>query len=97
MFCNGHVTSPRKCAYKECFLSIPAAYNNIVGDYQPVLYLDQIESIIPGREIWGYNKTLADIQYTEQDNRVDISVIRQGVAMMYAEARQRSVLTSRGK
>lgn len=74
-FCKHHVVSPLKFDYYEVFFSIPVSFKGITGIYMPILYLDRVEGILPGREIWGYNKVGADIRFKEEEGVVKIEVI----------------------
>jgi acetoacetate decarboxylase len=75
-FAKHKIVSPAKLDYLEVYLSIPVAFGKTYGGYIPVLYLNKVEGIIPGREIWGYNKVGADIQFIEEDNKTTITVIQ---------------------
>jgi acetoacetate decarboxylase len=74
VFAKQNAVEPKKLFYHEVFIMIPAMINNIVGGYMPVLYLNKVAGILPGREIWGYNKVDADIQFKEDGNKVSVTV-----------------------
>lgn len=74
VFAKQNAVAPKKLFYHEVFIMIPAMINNIVGGYMPVLYLNKVAGILPGREIWGYNKVDADIQFKEDGNNVSVTV-----------------------
>ncbi|MFC2172482.1 acetoacetate decarboxylase family protein [Acidobacteriota bacterium] len=84
VFLKLKIISPVKFDYQEAYFSIPVSYKDIIGGYQPVLYLTKIESILPGREIYGYNKTLADITFEEEKNQTSISVRRMDTLIIKA-------------
>jgi len=59
-------------SYKEAGIVIPVTYKKGTdeekkGSFIPVLYLDHISPIIGGRETYGYNKSYAEIEITEDD------------------------------
>ena len=84
IFAKFQIVSPVRFDYEEFYFTIPVSFNNIIGGYQPALYLSKIESILPGREIWGYNKTLADIKFKDENNIVLITVSRMDTVFVKA-------------
>ena len=65
---------PQEVNYRESGLLIPVTYKDGSktkhGSYFPVLYLDHIDAIIGGREVYGYPKFLADIMFTRKDKSI---------------------------
>ncbi|MGH1537143.1 MAG: acetoacetate decarboxylase family protein [Gammaproteobacteria bacterium] len=62
-------------SYKEAGIVIPVTYKKGTdeekkGSFVPILYLDNISSIIGGRETYGYNKHYADIELVEKESSV---------------------------
>ena len=76
VFCKHHIISPLKFDYFEVYFTIPVSYQGIHGGYMPILYLDRVEGILPGRELWGYNKINAKIQFNEENGVTNIVVSR---------------------
>lgn len=77
-----NLKNPQEVNYREAGLLIPVTYKdgNITehGSYFPVLYLDHIDGIIGGREIYGYPKFLADITFIQEDNSIQGAVEIEG-------------------
>jgi acetoacetate decarboxylase len=51
-------------AFKEMAIYVQVKYNDYEGDYEPFLYVNTPLPLTAGREIWGYQKKLADISLT---------------------------------
>ena len=70
------------CHYREMFLTIPVEYPGkdgmVAGNYNAHLYLDNDSPIAAGREIYGYPKKLARVNFTEQEDVLTRSVERGG-------------------
>ena len=84
VFAKLNAVAPKKLFYHEVYMMIPVSLNKIVGGFMPVLYLNSVEGILPGREIWGYNKVGADIEFTEDENNVSITVTQMDTLIMKA-------------
>lgn len=71
-------------SYLEAGLIIPASIyeektkNEKWGGYLPILYLDEVAPIIGGREIYGFPKQGAEIEFTRNDNLVHAIVKKDG-------------------
>ena len=74
IFARHRIISPSQISYHEAYLMTSVSYEATYAGYIPVLYLDKVETIIPAREIWGFNKVGADFQFDESDNQVSITV-----------------------
>ena len=74
LFAKHKLVSPAKLDYLEAFFTIPVSFGTTFGGFMPVLYLNKTAGIIPGREIWGYNKVGADIEFDEEGDVVTVSV-----------------------
>jgi len=83
-FTRQKVTDPVRLSYDEVYLMIPVSFENAFGGYIPVLYLDRAEAIIPGRAIWGFNKTGADIRFEKSDRHVDVTVAQMDTVIIRA-------------
>ncbi len=84
IFAKQKISDPVKLDYHEVFLLIPVSLDEIYGGYIPVLYLDKVEGIIGGREIWGFNKVGAEIVFSEDDQQVSITVTQLDTLLMKA-------------
>lgn len=66
-------------SYHEAGLLIPVTYSGQNGTYPIVLYLDQVNPIVGGREIYGWPKKEAeDILFKEEEGKISASVTRYG-------------------
>lgn len=83
-FARLRLISPIKLDYNEVYLLTPAALGTVFGAYLPVLYLDKVKGIIPGRELAGYNKVGAEIQFKENDDNTLIRVTQRDTLIMKA-------------
>jgi acetoacetate decarboxylase len=48
-------------SFKEMAIYVQVKYEDLEGDYEPFLYVSSPLPLTGGREIWGYQKKLADI------------------------------------
>jgi acetoacetate decarboxylase len=54
--------------FKEMALYVQVKYGDVEGDYEPFLYVNSPLPLTAGREIWGYQKKIAEIGlYPEQE------------------------------
>jgi acetoacetate decarboxylase len=51
-------------AFKEMAIYVQVKYKSYEGDYEPFLYVSTPLPLTAGREIWGYQKKMADISLT---------------------------------
>ena len=83
-----NAVKPDKFSYQEAGLVIPVSYqaksdNRIrYGNYFSVLYMDKMGPIIAGREIYGYPKFLADIEFTRTVDQINGKVLMDGQAII---------------
>jgi acetoacetate decarboxylase len=84
IFAIQKISEPVKLEYNEAFLLIPVSFNEIYGGYIPVLYLDKVETIIGGREIWGFNKVGAEVIFSGDDQQVSVKVTQLDTLLMKA-------------
>lgn len=64
--------------YSEGGIVIPCKYKDIVGAYMAYEYVDTDEALCAGREIWGYPKKLADVEYRNEHGQVHGKITRKG-------------------
>jgi acetoacetate decarboxylase len=74
-----HVEEPTKITYGEAGLMVPVTLGERAGTYMPVLYLDEIELLTSGREVWGFPKFRGDIEFQRSDQGVAAKVTEDGV------------------
>lgn len=63
-------------AFKESAIYVQVKYKNFEGDYEPFLYVNSSLPLTAGREIWGYQKKIADISLTHDQEAVVGKVVR---------------------
>jgi len=73
---------PQRGIYKEAGIGIPAFFGEQIGNYILYLYLDEAFAIVPGREIWGWPKKDAQIEFTEQQGAYHATVHRTGTTII---------------
>ena len=84
-FAKHHLTSPFHLDYNEVYFLIIVSLGTQFAGYMPVLYLDDVAGIIPGREIAGFNKVGAIIEFKEDKNMVTIEVIQTDTLIIKAD------------
>ena len=71
--------------YHEMYITIPAMFNGKVGGFIPILYLDKVDPIIAGREIWGFPKFYADIDFQKNEKTASARVSKDGKILIEIE------------
>jgi acetoacetate decarboxylase len=79
-----NVDKPVRLKYREAGIGVPVLLNGKPGGYFVYLYLDRAQAIVPGREIWGWPKKDAEIQFLADGTRFQASVTREGVEIISA-------------
>ena len=77
-----HVVEPKAVTYGEAGIMIPVSLGERVGTYMPVLYLDEIELLTSGREVWGFPKFRGDIAFERTASGVSASVSEGDVSLI---------------
>ncbi len=72
--------------YLEMYVTIPVEYNGKSGQYWTLLYLEDPGAITGGREIWGFPKFGADLEFEKKDNKVSASIVRYGTKLLELSA-----------
>ena len=77
-------------AFSETAVYVQVEYNGIEGDYEPFLYVDNHLPLTGGREIWGYQKKMAEMEFVHemeavraQTNRLGHQIIKALVVPRY--------------
>jgi len=65
-------------AFKEAAIYVQVTHNGVEGDYEPFLYVNSHLPLTGGREIWGYQKKMADIELVHEHEAVRGQVNRLG-------------------
>lgn len=63
-------------AFKESAIYVQVKYKDYEGDYEPFLYVNSSLPLTAGREIWGYQKKMADISLVHDQEAVVGKVTR---------------------
>jgi len=71
--------------FKELVVLVPVRVDDTLGSYIPYIYVNTDEALIPGREIAGFPKLLADVRWEREGNRFHGSVTRWGVTFLSVE------------
>lgn len=71
--------------YHEMYLTIPVMFNGKPGGFMPILYLDKVDPIILGREIWGFPKFFADIDFQKNEKTASARVSKDGELIIAIE------------
>lgn len=79
-----NIVEPAGCPYDEAGIMIPVTYEGNPYTFLPVLYLDEMDPLLAGREVWGFNKIRADIYFREENGRVEAGVISENVSLIEA-------------
>ncbi len=71
-------------AFKEAAIYVQVKFKDIEGDYEPFLYVNSHLPLTAGREIWGYQKKMADIGIYHEFEAVRAQVNRLGHQILKA-------------
>jgi acetoacetate decarboxylase len=63
-------------AFKEMAIYVQVKYKDLEGDYEPFLYVNTSLPLTAGREIWGYQKKMAEITLVHEQEAVIGKVTR---------------------
>ncbi len=63
-------------AFREMAIYVQVKYQNYEGDYEPFLYVSTPLPLTAGREIWGYQKKMADISIRFEQEATIGKVVR---------------------
>lgn len=77
-----HVTEPTQITYGEAGIMVPVSLGERVGTYMPVLYLDEVELLTSGREVWGFPKFRGEISFNRTDSGVEAWVTESGIGII---------------
>ncbi len=69
-----NIAEPIVQPYGEAGIMIPVTLGDRVGTFMPVLYLDEIELLMSGREVWGFPKFGGEVHFKRDDKGVTASV-----------------------
>jgi acetoacetate decarboxylase len=75
--------------FKEAVVMVPVRVDETLGNYVPYIYVTTDEALIPGREIAGFPKKLAEVDWERDGDRIRGSVTRWGKQILSVEGRVR--------
>jgi acetoacetate decarboxylase len=64
--------------FKETAIYVQVTHNGVEGDYEPFLYVNSPLPLTGGREIWGYQKKMAEIELIHDQEAVRAETTRLG-------------------
>ena len=70
--------------YHECLVLLKANYRGQPVTYCPFVWVDTDEALCAGREIWGYPKKLAQIDFVVDEQLAQCRVVRNGKSIIEA-------------
>ena len=79
---KGHTIAPESNGYLEAAITIPVQYGQYKGGFSPWMFCTSEGAVLSGREILGYPKQLADIQFIETDAAVAAKVSKNGAELI---------------
>jgi acetoacetate decarboxylase len=71
--------------FKELVVMVPVRVGNVEGNYIPYIYVTTDEALIPGREISGFPKKIADVGWEREGNRFRGAATRWGKRILSLE------------
>lgn len=71
-------------SFSEAAIYVQVKFGDIEGEYEPFLYVDSHVPLTAGREIWGYQKKLAEIVLVQEYEAVRGQVDRLGHQILKA-------------
>lgn len=84
IYAKHRLTHPFELTYNEAYFVILVTLGSVVGGYIPVLYLDEVDGIIAGRELTGYNKVGGHFEIVEEDNQLTVTVTERDTIIIKA-------------
>lgn len=77
-----NVVKPNITTYGEAGLMVPVTLGDRAGTYMPILYLDEVELLTSGREVWGFPKFRGDISFKRESQSVVATVTESDVEII---------------
>jgi acetoacetate decarboxylase len=71
--------------FKELVVMVPVKVGDVEGNYVPYIYVTTDEALIPGREIAGFPKKIADVVWERDRDRFTGSATRWGKRILSLE------------
>jgi len=76
---------PIQHPFKELVVMVPVRVGDVEGNYVPYIYVTTDEALIPGRELCGFPKLLADVVWERDGDRFRGSATRWGKRILSLE------------
>ncbi|MFQ5699130.1 MAG: acetoacetate decarboxylase family protein [Myxococcota bacterium] len=73
--------------FKELVVMVPVRVDDTLGNYIPYIYVTTDEALIPGREIAGFPKKLAEVEWEREGPHFHGSATRWGKTILSVEGR----------
>ncbi len=73
--------------FKELVVMVPVRVDDTLGNYIPYIYVTTDEALIPGREIAGFPKKLAEVEWERDGDHFRGSATRWGKKILSVEGR----------
>jgi len=80
----GHLHNDRLGSTREAFVVVPSTDGTRWGNYAVLLYLENDACVTSGREIWGWPKKQAAVEFRETGDAVVAGVERRGATILSA-------------
>lgn len=71
--------------FNECAVLLPVRIGEATGNYVPHIFVNTDEALIPGREMGGWPKLIADIRWERDGDHVSAAVARFGEPILELE------------
>jgi len=71
--------------FRELVVMVPVRVGDLAGSYVPYIYVDTDEALIPGRELAGFPKKLAQVEWEREGDRLRGSATRWGRRVLSLE------------
>ena len=71
--------------FKECVVVVPVRVGDVLGNYVPYIYVTTDEALVPGREIGGFPKKIAEVVWERDGEDFRASVTRFGERILSLE------------
>ena len=71
--------------FNECVVLVPVRVGKTLGNYVPYIYVTTDEALIPGREIAGFPKKIAEVRWERDGNQFRGSATRWGKKILSLE------------
>ena len=85
MLCYPWAESYRQHPFNEMVALVPVTCDGVEGNYVPNIYVNTDEALIPGREVAGWPKRLAEVTWERDGNAFSGTVTRWGERILELE------------